>query len=83
VKLLKLRSYQDRWYYVSSDDWQRYKTQVPTRCKTGRRHMDLPRGRRPDCVTIHRHNVVEVLEGPDVDYEEPFRAYLTAGGTPC
>ena len=53
--------------------WKRYKAEAPTRCKTGRRHMDLPRGLRPQCITIDGDEVVEVVEGPEVDCDEPCR----------
>lgn len=82
MKLLKVRTYQDIWYYVSADDWGNCKTLIPTRCKTGRREMDLPRGLRPSGTLLHRKNVVEVTDGPEVEFDEPFRAYLLKGAKP-
>jgi hypothetical protein len=46
--------------YVSRADWDKCQHIVPTRCSTGTRHADLPRGLRPRCTSVLKTNARKV-----------------------
>lgn len=64
-QLIRIRDVYGRIYLVRHGDLQnhnRYQFQVPLYSPSGKKLSDMPKGLRPDAVTIHRENIAERLD---------------------
>ena len=58
MQLVTVTDIYRRKYLVSAIDLAGSRIQLPLYCKTGRKVAHIPKGLRPDCITIHRSNIV-------------------------